>query len=108
MIDACRSGIPSNGKLFPDGSKIAKIEWTFKKDAESPYSVNIRDTLKSVSFIEKDTKRLPNTQGWAFAQFDYESASDTFRPSVEGTECGFACHTRLATKDYIFTAYPKR
>jgi hypothetical protein len=108
MIDTYRNGIPGNGKLFPDGSKIAKIEWTFKKDAESPYSVNIPDTLKSVSFIEKDTKRFPNTHGWAFAQFDYESASDTFKPSVEGTECGFACHTRVAAKDYIFTAYPKR
>ena len=108
MIDAYRSGVPGNGKLFPDGSKIVKIEWTFKKNAESPYFVNIPDTLKSVSFIEKDTKKFPKTQGWAFAQFDYDSASDTFKPSVEGTECGFACHTTVAAKDYIFTAYPKR
>ncbi|MGD0301836.1 MAG: cytochrome P460 family protein, partial [Bryobacteraceae bacterium] len=27
MIDAYRAGVPGNGKLFPDGSKIAKIEW---------------------------------------------------------------------------------
>src|SRR5277367_5886662 len=27
MMDAYRSGIPGNGKPFPDGSKIAKIEW---------------------------------------------------------------------------------
>ena len=26
MIDAYRAGIPGNGKPFPDGSKIAKIE----------------------------------------------------------------------------------
>ena len=105
MIAAYRSGVPGNGKLFPDGSKIAKIEWTVKRNAESPYFVNIPDTLKSVSFIEKDTKRFPKT---AFAQFDYDSASDTFKPSVEGVECGFACHTTVAAKDYIFTAYPKR
>src|SRR5262249_26289639 len=35
MINAYRDGVPSNGKLFPDGSKITKIEWSFKKNAES-------------------------------------------------------------------------
>jgi hypothetical protein len=69
MIKAYRNGIPGNGKLFPDGSKVAKIEWTSKKSAESPYFVMVPDTLKSVSFIEKDTKRFPDTHGWAYAQF---------------------------------------
>src|SRR5580692_12842024 len=36
MIAAYRAGIPGNGKSFPDGSKIAKIEWKPKKMAESP------------------------------------------------------------------------
>src|SRR5215469_2630714 len=27
MIEAYKSGIPGNGKPFPDGSKIAKIQW---------------------------------------------------------------------------------
>lgn len=108
MIKAYRDGVPGNGKLFPDGSKIVKIEWTFKKNPESPYFVNIPDTLKSVSFIEKDTQRFPGTHGWAFAQFEYDAASDTFKPSVEGAECGYACHTTVAAKDFIFTAYPKR
>src|SRR6266404_5611699 len=31
MIAAYKSGIPGNGKSFPDGSKIAKIEWKPKK-----------------------------------------------------------------------------
>src|SRR5262249_5840617 len=51
MINAYRGGIPDNGKHFPDGSKIAKIEWTSKKNPESPYFVMVPDTLKSVSFI---------------------------------------------------------
>ena len=29
MINAYRDGVPGNGKLFPDGSKITKIEWSF-------------------------------------------------------------------------------
>ena len=31
MINAYRAGVPGNGKPFPDGSKIAKIEWKPKK-----------------------------------------------------------------------------
>jgi hypothetical protein len=35
MIDAYRAGVPGNGKPFPDGSKIAKIEWKLKKNTEA-------------------------------------------------------------------------
>jgi hypothetical protein len=28
--------------------------------------------------------------------------------SWSGTDCGYACHTIVTAKDYIFTAYPKR
>jgi cytochrome P460 len=108
MIDAYTGGIPSNGKHFPDGSKIVKIEWSAKKNTESPYFVMVPDTLKSVSFIEKDTKRFPDTNGWAYAQFLYDAASDTFTPNGSDAKCGYACHTTVAAKDYIFTAYPKR
>jgi hypothetical protein len=108
MIKAYRDGIPGNGKHFPDGSKVAKIEWTSKKNPESPYFVIVPDTLKSVSFIEKDTKRFPDTHGWAYAQFLYDAASDTFAPNGSDAKCGYACHATVAAKDYIFTAYPKR
>ena len=109
MIDAYRSGVPGNGKLFPDGSKIAKIEWKPKKSAESPFSVRIPASLQDVFFIEKDSKKFPDTKGWAYAAFDYDPASDTFKPDPTGTvSCGFTCHTRVAAKDYIFTAYGKR
>src|ERR1700693_921302 len=36
MIEAYRAGIPGNGKPFPDGSKIAKIEWRPKKSTDAP------------------------------------------------------------------------
>ena len=108
MIDAYRQGVPGDGKHFPDGSKIVKIEWTSKKSSESPYFVMVPDTLKSVSFIEKDTKRFPDTNGWAYAQFAYDAASETFKPNGNDAKCGYACHTTVAAKDYIFTAYPPR
>jgi hypothetical protein len=55
--------------------------------------------------IEKDSKRFPATKGWAYAQFNYDPASGTFPPEPNGVSCGFQCHTRVAAKDYIFTAY---
>jgi hypothetical protein len=66
MIRAYKEGIPDNGKLFPEGSKTVKIEWIKKKNPLSPYFVEVPDTLKSLAFIEKDSKRFPNTHGWVF------------------------------------------
>jgi len=109
MIAAYKSGVPGNGQAFPDGSKIAKIEWRPKKSSEAPFSVRIPDVLQDVFLIEKDSKKYPSTKGWAYAVFDYDRASDTFVPDNTGTiTCGFSCHTRVANKDYIFTAYGKR
>jgi hypothetical protein len=109
MIDAYKAGIPGNGQPFPDGSKIAKIEWKPKKMTEAPFSVRVPDTLQDVFLIEKDMKRFPDTKGWAYAVFDYNPASDTFTPDASGTvNCGFACHTIVASKDYIFHSYQKR
>jgi hypothetical protein len=108
MINAYRKGIPGNHKLFPEGSKIVKIEWSSKKNPESPYFVMVPDTLLSLSFIEKNTKRFPDTNGWAYAKFLYDAASDTFKPEGSDAKCGYACHTTVAAKDYIFTAYPQR
>jgi hypothetical protein len=109
MIAAYRSGIPGNGKPFPDGSKIAKIEWKPQVNTESPFSVRIPKVLQDVFLIEKDSKRFPATKGWAYAVFDYVPASDSFAANATGTvDCGFACHTKVAAKDYIFTAYGKR
>jgi hypothetical protein len=106
MIDAYRAGIPGNGKPFPDGSKIAKIEWKPKTSTESPFAVRIPESLQDIFFIEKDTKRFPETKGWAYAAFDYNPASDMFTPNATGAvNCGFACHTLVAKKDYIFTEY---
>lgn len=108
MISAYRSGLPASGKNFPEGSKVVKIEWSQKQNTVSPYFVMVPDALLSVSFIEKDSKRFPNTHGWAYAQFKYDPATGTFTPSVTGSECGYACHTTVAAQDYIYTAYPTR
>jgi Cytochrome P460 len=108
MMDAYRQGLPADGKLFPEGSKIVKIEWTFKKNTVAPYFVMVPDTLKAVATIEKDSNRFPDTHGWAYGNFNYDAASDTFSPEGSDAKCGYACHTTVAAQDYIFTAFPKR
>jgi hypothetical protein len=112
MINAYKEGIPGNGKSFPEGSMIVKIERSKKKDAVSPYFVEVPETLKSVSFIEKDSKRFPDTSGWGYAQFLYDAASDTIKPfrsdSSFGKKICCQCHTLVTAKDLIFTGYPRR
>jgi hypothetical protein len=51
----------------------------------------VPDTLKSVSFIEKDTRKFPDTNGWAYAQFLYDAASDSFMPHGSDAKCGYDC-----------------
>jgi hypothetical protein len=78
------------------------------KSTEAPFSVNIPDTQKDVDFIEKDSKRFADSNGWGYAEFAYDAASDTFTPTQKDAKCGAACHTIVAAKDYIFTAYGHR
>ena len=108
MIDAYRKGLPAKGKIFPEGSKIVKIEWALKKSAQSPYPVNVPDTLQAVATIEKDSKRFPDTHGWAYGAFNYDTAKKTFAGQGSDAKCGYACHTRVSAQDYIYTAYPTR
>lgn len=108
MITAYKEDVPDNARPFSKGSQAVKIEWIKKKNPVSPYFVEVPDILRSVSFIDKDSKRLPNTHGWAFAQLASDAASKTFKPSVTGSECGYTCQTRVASTDYIFTMYPPR
>lgn len=117
MIDAYRAGIPDNGKPFPDGSKVAKIHWKPEKSAEAPDPTTaVPGTLLNVDFMERDSKRFADSGGWGWAAFNYDTASDTFTPATEADQppqandakCGFACHTIVQAKDYVFTAYPKR
>ena len=108
IIAAYQAGVPGNGKPFPDGSKMAKIHWNAKKSAEAPAPTTVPDTLHDVDFMVRDSKRFADSGAWGWAEFDYDAASDTFKPLGTGAKCGFACHTKVAAKDYVFTAYPKR
>jgi hypothetical protein len=108
MMNAFRQGLPANGKTFPEGSKIVKIEWGLKKNTQAPYAVNVPSGLQAVATIEKDSTKFPDTHGWAYGNFNFNAASKTFTPQGTDAKCGYACHTRVASQDYIYTGFPFR
>jgi hypothetical protein len=115
MIEAYRAGIPGNGKPFPDGSKMAKIHWNPKKLETFP-AATVPGAKHDVDFMVKDSKRFADSGGWGWAVFEYEAASGKFRPGTttdtppqgHDAKCGFACHTVVKTRDYVFTDYGSR
>ena len=116
MIDAYKAGVPGNGKPFPDGAKMAKIHWNAKKNESAPGQPLVAGNLHDVDFMVKDSKRFADSGGWGYGVFDYDAASDTFTPGTladqppqgNDAKCGFACHTIVKTRDYVFTEYGKR
>ena len=116
MIDAYKAGVPANGQPFPDGAKMAKIHWDPKKQETYPGPPTVPGAQLNADFMEKDSKRFADSGGWGWAAFNYEAASDTFVPATAGdnppqgndAKCGFACHTIVKNRDYVFTEYGKR
>ena len=89
MIKAYKAGIPGNGQPFPEGSKIAKLQWSFKKSTDAPFVVDVPDTPTQAFLMEKDSKRFPNTGGWGYALFNHDVAAGKMTtdpaPPIAGT-----------------------
>ncbi|HEX3878118.1 MAG TPA: cytochrome P460 family protein [Bryobacteraceae bacterium] len=115
MVNAYQSGIPGNGKPFPDGAKMAKIHWAPKPNEFFP-DATVPGKLVNIDFMIKDSKRFADSGGWGYAVFDHDAASDTFKPGTSAStppqgndaKCGYACHLQAKTRDYVFTDYGKR
>jgi len=115
MIKAYQSGIPGNGKPFPDGAKMAKVHWNPKQMETFP-SATVPGSLHDVDFMVKDSKRFADSGGWGWGAFTYNAASDTFTPATSADQppqgndakCGLGCHTIVRTRDYVFTDYGRR
>jgi hypothetical protein len=109
MIQAFKAGAPVNGQAFPDGSMIAKLQWKLKKSTEAPFVVEVPDVYSQAFLMEKDSRRFSKSGGWGYAVFNYDAASDKFTPDAKSlSDCGYACHTPVKAKDYIFHPYQKR
>ena len=83
MIDAYRSGVPGNGKPFPDGSKMAKIHWDPKKLETFP-TATVPRTLHDIDFMAKDSKRFADSGGWGYAAIT-TSSPVCLRPALRQT-----------------------
>lgn len=109
MIKAFKAGVPGLGQPFPDGSMIVKLQWKPKKSSEAPFVVDVPDVFTQAFVMEKDSKRFPQTGGWGYAVFNYDSASDQFTADAKSfSDCGHSCHMAVKAKDYIFHPYEKR
>lgn len=116
MIAAFKAGIPGNGKPFPDGAKMAKLHWAPKTQQTEPGQPVVPGTLRDVDFMVKDSGRFAGSGGWGWAEFEYEAQSSTYRPGTTSdsppqgndAKCGFACHTIVKGRDYVFTEYADR
>jgi hypothetical protein len=109
MIKAYKAGIPGNGQPFPEGSMIAKLQWKPKKSTEAPFVVDVPDVFAQAFFMEKDSKRFAKSGGWGYAVLNYDAASDKYAADANSpSDCGYACHTPVKAKDYIFHPYQKR
>jgi len=116
MIDAYKEGVPANGKPFPDGARMAKVHWTPKIQDTYPGQPKVPGAQHDVDFMVKDSKRFADSGGWGWAVFKYDGAAGTFTPGTQAdkppqgndAKCGFACHTIVQSKDYVFTEYGKR
>jgi hypothetical protein len=109
MIKAYKTGSPGNGRFFPEGSKIVKLQWKPKKSTEAPFAVDVPDVFKQAFVMEKDSKRFPKTGGWGYAVFNYDAASGKFTPDPTAhADCGNTCHVAVKAKDYIFHPYQIR
>ncbi len=106
MITAYKAGVPGDGKPFPDGSMIVKLQWKPKKSTEAPFVVDVPDVFTQAFVMEKDSKRFPKSGGWGYALFNYDAASHQFTADPKSlSDCGNACHTAVKAKDYIFHPY---
>jgi cytochrome P460 len=109
MIAAYKAGVPGNGRLFPEGSMIVKLQWKQKKSTEAQFAVDVPDVFTQAFVMEKDSKRFPKTGGWGYAVFNYDAASGKFTADAKSlSDCGNACHTAVKAKDYIFHPYEMR
>ena len=109
MIKAYKTGSPGNGRFFPEGSMIVKLQWKPKKSTEAPFAVDVPDVFKQAFVMEKESKRFPKTGGWGYAVFNYDATSGKFTPDPTAhADCGNTCHVAVKAKDYIFHPYQMR
>ena len=84
---------------LPDAACGFRITLSFARISGSEFirdveAVMAPGALKSVSFIEKDSKRFPKTSGWGYAQFFYDARLARLSPTGATAHSGKTCAAR--------------
>lgn len=108
MIAAFKAGVPGDGRPFPEGSRIVKLQWKPKKSTDAPFAVDVPDVFTQAFVMEKDSGRFAKSGGWGYALFNYDASSARFTADASPADCGHACHVAVKDKGYIFHPYQTR
>ena len=113
IINAFKSGIPGNGKPFPDGSRMAKIHWNAKVNPGLPGSpADARESARCRFHGEgqQAVPRGPRVGLWrvrarsCFQHIQGRNTSDK-PPQEHDAKCGVECHEAAQNRDYVFTQF---
>ena len=92
--------------LFPDGTIIARLAWSYVPSEENdkvfgrPQSFVAGPPKNGGQFMIKDSTKYASTGGWGFAQFDDGKPANE---AIHNT-C-FPCHEPAKAHDYVYTHY---
>jgi hypothetical protein len=93
---------------FPDGTIIARVAWEYQSSAANnavfpaPQSF-VAGPPTNVQVSAKDSQRYAATGGWGYGQFE-DNKPD---PSVSLMNTCFACHSKVASSDLVFSHYSR-
>lgn len=106
MVDPKSEKAFKKGKKLRDGAIVVKIGWS-TKPMESFADGIEADKIQRVEYMIKDSKKFATTGGWGYARF-VKTADGGYKAwGGDANEC-YACHTAVANKDYLFSAYQNR
>ena len=106
--DTAVQAMTKGTRPFPDGTVMAKVAWTVRKNPAFPVALE-PDRFVQVEFMIKDAKKYAATGGWGFARFLGPELKPYGKDAGFVQEC-FGCHTPVKENDYVFThrpAYPE-
>jgi hypothetical protein len=69
LLGRTGKAFPGNGKLFPNGSKIVKIEWLLKKNTASPCFVNVPEHAENAGVYRERQQAIPRHPGLGLRRF---------------------------------------
>lgn len=97
--------LEANKTKMPEGSKIVKIGWSVKPMGTFPEALEA-DKLQRVEFMVKNSKLYNNNgDNWGYARF--VKKGNDYVPYANGAQECIACHSAVASNDYLFTVLQK-